>query len=70
MVSYKFTSTMFHRLLEMPIKPVIEKKKPNELLCKLEPKQFKFVKNELLPFLEKLRVFIIAATRNKNWVGS
>jgi len=52
----------------MPIKPVIEKKKPNELLCKLEPKQFKFIKNELLPFLERLRVFIIAATRNKNWV--
>jgi len=62
---------MFHRQLEsIQIKLVTEKRKPNELQCKVEAKQFKFIRDQLLEFLEKLRIYIIAITRNKNWVGS
>lgn len=68
-VSYKFTTAIFHRqLAEIQIKPTVEKKKPTELLCRLEAKHFKLVKTLVTDFLVKLYTFINAMTRNKNWV--
>jgi len=43
-------------------------KRTNEILCRTEPKQFKFIKNQLLPFLKKLFVFISAIVSNIHWI--
>eukprot|EP01125_Pyxidicula_operculata_P002656 TRINITY_DN124_c7_g1_i1.p1 TRINITY_DN124_c7_g1~~TRINITY_DN124_c7_g1_i1.p1 ORF type:complete len:2853 (+),score=800.21 TRINITY_DN124_c7_g1_i1:78-8636(+) len=66
-VSYKFNSTIFHRNLS--IKATLKQmKKTNNIECRVEPKQFKFIKHQLINFLKKLVMFICQIINNKNWI--
>jgi len=69
-VSYKFTTSIVHRIL--PIKTAVKIKRNSnntiEVCCKMEPKQLYHILNVLEPFLKKLFSFIAAATKNQNWI--
>lgn len=68
-VSYKFKTTIFHRNLGFRLTPKVQKK-TGEIVCKLEPKIFRYVKTQLIPFLKQLVVFVSAMVANKNWIGA
>jgi hypothetical protein len=45
-------------------------KKEDEILCKVDPKDFRYINTNLVNFSQTLKRFVRHMVSNKNWVGT
>lgn len=66
-VSYKYYDRVVHRDLKILLKIKV-KAEAQMIICKVDPKTFKWIQTSLIPFLEQVAPFINEFCQNKNWV--